>query len=101
MSLSEIKPGDIVIREIAGIIPHALVVTKVTPTCIYASSGLENDYEFSTITGGEIDLGLGWDGLTLSGSKLVRVVPCTADKPFTIEDLGRRANNRKRRDQSN
>ncbi len=101
MNLSCIKPGDIVIREIAGIMPHALVVTEVTETSILATSGLDNDYEFSTITGGEIDLELGWDGLTLTGSQLVRVVPCPEGKPYTVEDLGRRANNRKRRDQSN
>jgi hypothetical protein len=89
MNLSEIKPGDIVIREIAGVVPHALVVTKVTPTSIHASAGPDIDYEFSAITGGEIDLGLGWDGLTLTGSKLVRVMPCAEGKPFTVDDLAR------------
>lgn len=61
--LSQLKEGDKITRMLSGIIPMELVITKITETAIFA--GL---WEFDIETGYEIDLDLGWDGKTVSGS---------------------------------
>lgn len=52
--LSLVKPGDKVVRMLAGIIPMELVVTEVTETEILCGARDEG-YKFNRKTGVEID----------------------------------------------
>jgi len=51
-----IKPGDIVTRMLAGVVPMQLEVSEVTDTQIICG-----DWKFSRLSGVEIDEELGWD----------------------------------------
>ena len=64
---SEVKVGDILTRMLGGIPMKGLEVWKVENGIIYASM-----WEFLVSTGGEIDLDLGWDGKTVTGSYLIK-----------------------------
>jgi hypothetical protein len=54
-NLSEIKAGDIVVRWLAGEIPHELRVSEVTDDRIKCGA-----WEFCRKTGAEIDEDLNW-----------------------------------------
>ena len=56
--LSSLKINDEVLRLLGGEIPQKLKVTEVTPTRIICGP-----WEFHKLTGGEIDLPLGSDGV--------------------------------------
>jgi hypothetical protein len=91
MSLSEIKPGDIVIRDSPSGVVRALLVTRVAMDVLYASAGgWDGEYEFVRSTGGEVDMELGWDGVVCVGPAIVHVVSCPASRPYTFADLGQR-----------
>lgn len=63
--LSNLKINDKVIRMFSGNVKMPMIVTKITDTQIHC--GL---WQFDKNTGGEIDLELGWDGITTTGSIL-------------------------------
>ncbi len=64
---NNVKPGDNVIRMLAGTIPMPLKVTKVENGIIHCGP-----YTFNADNGGEIDEDLGWDPpRTPTGSILV------------------------------
>jgi len=76
-------PGMLVTRMLAGELPMDMTICAVTETEIGAWP-MENGnirpilYRFNRKTGGEVDLELGWDGVTITGSFLV---------PFPGKDL--------------
>ncbi len=60
--LDSLKPGDVVTRMLAGVMPIELVVQSVSDTII------DCGWTFHKETGAEIDEDLGWDGITTTGS---------------------------------
>jgi hypothetical protein len=66
ISLAGIKPGDVVTRWLAGIVPMELIVTEISDHFIHCGSR-----RFDRNTGGEIDDGLDWDGIC-TGSFITR-----------------------------
>jgi len=62
MSLQDVKPGDIVTRNLCGA-KMRLKITDITGDVISCGP-----WTFSKTTGAEIDEELGWDGKTMSGS---------------------------------
>jgi hypothetical protein len=65
-ALANVKPGDKVVRMLAGIIPMHLVVSEVTDDRIKCGS-----FEFDRSTGAEIDEGLELpQGVTVSFIKV-------------------------------
>jgi hypothetical protein len=74
--LDDVKVGDIVTRNIAGL-PMMLKVSEVTDELIHCGP-----WKFRKDTGGEVDEDLGWDGVTLTGSILCfpsEEEPCPSD----------------------
>lgn len=67
MSFRHLKPGDRVIRMLAGIQPMTMEVTRVDDgviTCAAVQddgSLFRGDWTFNADNGGEIDEDLGWD----------------------------------------
>ena len=57
--LKEVKPGDKIVRMLAGTIPMELIVTEVTETEILCGARDEG-YLFDRKTGAEIDEEIGW-----------------------------------------
>lgn len=55
MSFKHVKEGDIVMRVLAGVIPMALIVSKVDEKLIHCG-----DWTFDRTTGAEVDEELGW-----------------------------------------
>lgn len=85
MSFRDLKPGDHVIRMLAGVLPMEMRVLRIegdTLVCfpVEASDFMnESDpgscYTFNRDNGGEIDLELGWNPPhTMTGSILKRIV---------------------------
>lgn len=60
--LSDVKPGDLVVRNMCGL-EMTLKVTAVSDKLVTCGS-----WTFSKETGGEVDEDLDWDGLTHTGS---------------------------------
>lgn len=63
----EIKTGDIVTRMLAGSVSMKLNVTKIDEAYIYCG-----DWKFRRDNGGEVDEKIGWDGVTITGSQLIK-----------------------------
>lgn len=68
---SDVKAGDVVRRMLAGVVPMELKVSSVDETFIYVGSPGDG-WKFLRSTGAEVDEDLGWDGVTYTGSYLVR-----------------------------
>lgn len=64
---TNIKVGDTVIRLLAESIRMELAVTAITDNRIICGP-----WTFDRSTGGEIDEELEWDGVTHSGSRLIK-----------------------------
>ena len=58
-ALSDLAPGDSVLRMIGGVVPMTLTVTEVTPTEIRVGDRAVQ-WRFCKKTGAEIDDTLGW-----------------------------------------
>lgn len=72
-NFEHIKPGDNVLRMIGGEVPMKLVVSRVDDTFIYCGTpDGQNYWKFFRKNGAEVDEALGWDGVTITGSVLVR-----------------------------
>jgi hypothetical protein len=67
---SKLKAGDMVIRMLAGTIPVPVKVEKVEHGVIYMHGG----WTFLVSTGAEVDGELGWDGITRTGSYLLKEI---------------------------
>lgn len=61
--LKGLRVGDPVTRWLAATIPMELTVTAITSDLIRCRC-----WDFDRTTGGEVDLDLGWDGRTYTGS---------------------------------
>lgn len=64
-----VKVGDTVRRMLAGVVPMDLVVSEIDDQLIHCG-----DWTFDRDTGAEVDLELGWDGKTKTGSYLTGVI---------------------------
>lgn len=71
MDLLSVKVGDQVKRMLAGIVPMWLTVTNIKDNVVHCG-----DYTFNAITGMEIDVDCGWDGVTHTGSHIAEVKRC-------------------------
>lgn len=83
-----VKPGDTVVRMIAGSVPHHLLVSKVDDTLIYCGVPISDcspdAWTFDRETGVEVDSYLGWGPTTgRTGSFLVRSQQGEPDAPKT------------------
>ena len=66
MNFEDVKVGDTVIRNLCGL--HMLMtVTEVDEKLIHCGP-----WTFSRLNGAEVDEDLGWDGVTVTGSYLVK-----------------------------
>lgn len=72
----EVKPGDMVLRLLGEAVQLKLHVKAVTDAHIYCtppgvSWDLDQCWKFMRTTGAEVDEELGWDGVNLTGSRLI------------------------------
>ena len=68
----DIRPGDIIIRQLGGLVDMELVVTSVDDHYIYVGSR-DDGYKFDRDTGAEVDEDLEWGpGYGVSGSFITR-----------------------------
>lgn len=73
----DVKVGDKITRLLGGEVPMKVVVGKIENGIIYTSSEdgivpLKHGWKFNQANGAEIDEDLGWDGITITGSYLIK-----------------------------
>jgi hypothetical protein len=70
--LESIKPGDIITRMLAGVVPMQLKVTEVTDDMIYCGErGV--GWKFDRNTGAEVDEDLNWGPPPLHTGSFIRL----------------------------
>lgn len=77
-SFEHVKVGDVVSRSLGGGKPHDIIVGEIKDGIIYAGNYMvgttkgEGAWGFRVSNGAEVDEDLGWDGITVTGSFLVK-----------------------------
>lgn len=79
--LATLKVGDFVERSLGGTVPMKMKVIGINERIICVNILEEGDidfgptdWEFHRETGAEIDEDLGWDGITITGSYLTKII---------------------------
>jgi hypothetical protein len=70
MRLADVQPGQRIVRLIGEEVEVTITVEAVSEGFIYARGG----WKFRRDNGAEVDEALGWDGLAVTGSRLIRLV---------------------------
>jgi hypothetical protein len=63
MTIKQLKPGDVVTRWLAGVVPMRLTVTAIDDRFIHCG-----DWKFDRRNGAEVDEELGWSAEGSTGS---------------------------------
>jgi hypothetical protein len=88
--LAQIKVGYTLERAISGVIPMDVIVGKIDDKLIYCGSAdgfisWDQGWKFSKANGYEVDDDLGWDGTTVTGTYLTKILAESAIKVSDTE----------------